>query len=185
MSWAEGIRRMREIGLSSGMARADMDGIPWTADKKRGTRFAAQNTDDGAGVEGEGRTPRNRSRKGAATDRVVDGNRTSIFDCVAEGSAVSVSKALPHPGIEVSRPLCVCAEGDEVRAELSCPMETEAGFSADFAERMFILSGEPADGFVKRKDDDEGDSECEIGATRKQPCPSILCASASPESGRC
>ncbi len=55
MSWAEGIRRLREIALPKGLVRADTDGIPWTADKKRAVRFAVQNTDDGTGIEG--RTP--------------------------------------------------------------------------------------------------------------------------------
>ena len=44
MSWAEGIRRLREIALPKGLVRADTDGIPWTANKKRGVRFAVQNT---------------------------------------------------------------------------------------------------------------------------------------------
>ena len=78
-----------------------------------------------------------------------------------------ISKVLSHPGIAVSWYICVYAEGDEVRAELSCPIETEAGYFADFAERIFLPSSGLPGGFVKRKDDDDGDSEYEISVTRK------------------
>ncbi len=165
MSWSEGIRRMRELALPKGLIRADTDGIPWTADKRRAVRFAVANTDDGTGVEG--RLPQNRSKKGAATDRAIDVNQTSIFDFIPEGSNVRITKSKSHPGIVVSWYLFVYAEGDDVRAEMSCPVETAAGYFADFAERIFLLGGAAPDGFAKRKDNDDGDSEYEIVVTRK------------------
>lgn len=77
-SWAEGVFRTREIGLAKGLVREDVDGIPWTLDKKRNVRFTVANTDDGTGIEN--RIPQQRSKKGPGTDRAVDGNQTSIFD---------------------------------------------------------------------------------------------------------
>jgi hypothetical protein len=166
MSWAEGIRRLREVGLSNGLAREDVDNIPWTVDKKRGIRFAVANTDDGTGREN--RIPQNRSKKGAATDRAVVRNQSSIFDYIPEEPMVPISKVISHPGITVSWYLCVYADGDDVQAELSCPIITEAGFFADFAERIFLIGGDPKDVIVKRKDDDDGGNEYEIIVTRKQ-----------------
>ena len=165
MSWSEGCRRMREIALPKGLARADIDGIPWTTDKRRGVRFSVSNTDDGTAVEG--RLPQNRSRKGAATDRAIDVNQTSIFDHIPESSIVPLQKVKSHPGVIVSWYLCVFAEGDEVRAEMSCPIETEAGYFADFSERIFLIGGDTPDNFGKRKDEDDGGSEYKITVTRK------------------
>jgi hypothetical protein len=164
-AWAEGIRRMREFGLPKGLIRADTDGIPWTLDKARGIRFAVANTDDATCIEN--RIPQNRSKKGPGTDRAIERNQTSLFEHFPERSVIPISRVRSHPGIIVSWYLCVYCVGDVVHAELSCPVETDAGFFADFAERIFLLGGEAADGFGKRKDDDGGDSEFEINVTRK------------------
>lgn len=163
MSWSEGTRRLREIGLPKGLLRANTDGIPWTTDKGRGIRFVVANTDDGTGIDN--RVPQNRSKKGAATDRAIDVNQTSIFDYIPEPPVVPLSRIVPSPGMLVSWYLCVFADGDIVRAELSCPIETENGYFADFVEQIYLLTGEALDKLVKRKDDDG--PEYEINVTRK------------------
>lgn len=164
-AWAEGIRRMREFGLPRGLARADADGIPWTLDKLRGVRFAVANTDDATCVAG--RTPQNRSKKGPGTDRAIESNQMSLFDHLPERSVVPITRVRSRPGIIVSWYLCVYCVGDVVHAELSCPVETEAGFFAGFAERIFLLGGEAPDPFGKRMGDDDGGSEFEISVSRK------------------
>lgn len=168
-AWAEGVFRTREIGLPKGLARDDVDGIPWTLDKKRNVRFTVSNTDDGTSMDG--RIPQQRSKKGPGTDRAVDANQISIFDYLPETPAIPLSKVQTHPGITVSWYLCVYSEGDVVRAELSCPTVTDGGLFADFSERIFLIGDEPPGHLIKRKGDgddyDDGASEFEITVTRK------------------
>lgn len=167
MSWADGIRRMRDIALPKGLIRADADGIPWTFDPVRNLRFAVANTDDGTGIEG--RIPQNCSKKGAATAQAVNGNQLGIFDWLPEESEAALPKGKTHPITVVSWYLCVFVEGDIVRAELSCPVETEAGYFSDFSERIFVLSGHPGDEFTKRNygTEDSVEPEYLISVTRK------------------
>ena len=166
-AWAEGTSRIREFGLRKGLVREDVDGIPWVVDKKRGIRFTVANTDDGTGIEG--RIPQQRSRKGPSTDRAVDRNQTSIFDFLPEGPVVPLSRVRSHPGIMVSWYACTYCEGDIVRAELSYPIGMEGGLFVDFAERIFLISGDHDDDLVKRKGDDgDGGSDFEINVTRRK-----------------
>lgn len=164
-AWAEGTNRLRELGLSKGLVRADDGGIPWTLDRTRGIRFVVVNTDDGTGVED--REPQNRSKKGPGTDRAVDNNQSSFINLLTTETVVPISRVRSHPGIIVSWYLCVYCEGDLVRAELSCPVETEAGFFADFAERIFVISDETPSDSVKRKEADDTVPEFDITVTRK------------------
>jgi hypothetical protein len=149
MAWKEGCRRLREIGRPKGMNKSEDGQIPWVIDSARGVRFTVSNTDEGTGVEAY--SPQNRSKKGPSTDRVVSGNQRSLFDDTElEEKVVPLSVAGGQPGILVSWYLCVFSEGDEVRAEISCPVGIENGYFTGFMERL-VLVGPDGDDLVRTR----------------------------------
>lgn len=166
-SWCDGTRRLREIGTLMGLERDEEGQISSVHDKKRGIKFAVCNTDDGTGLEYL--QPQNRSRKGAATDRAVSKGQ-SVFKGILEESVNVVQ--LPEKNEEgvVYWYLCVFCEGDEVRAELSCPAECEAGFFKSFRERIILVAGGNNDGgvHIKPENSESVGPEFEIKVTRKQ-----------------
>lgn len=166
MAYKDGTRRMREIGLPKGMHKSDDDQIPWVLDTKRGIRFAVSNTDDGTGDEHA--IPQNRSKKGPATDRAVGRNQGWLFDELElADNVVPLSMARRRqPGIIVSWYLCVYVEGDEVRAELSCPTAVESGFFTNFMERL-VLVGRGGGDLVRRRGDDPAPQEFDIPVSKK------------------
>jgi hypothetical protein len=166
MSWKDGTRRMREIGSLKGLTKADIDQIPCIIDTKRKLKFSVSNTDDGTAIEG--RTPQNHSKKGPGTDRAVTGNQGSLFD-PKDAPVVPLSKMKAQPGLLVSWFLLVYVDGDDFRAELSCPVEIEGGFFTDFSERI-VLTGPNGSGGVKKRSDEPDDGnpmEFDIPVTRK------------------
>ena len=166
MSWKEGTRRLREIGRAKGLQKTEFDQIPCVVDEERKLRFSVANTDDGTAVEG--RTPQNRNKKGAGTERAATNNQGSLFDDLEDTlNVVPISRAKPVPGIIVSWFLLTYCEGDEVRAELSCPTATEGGFFTSFHERIVLVGpGDNGGGGVRRKLPDDG-PEFDIPVTRK------------------
>jgi len=168
MAWKEGTRRLREIGRPKGLQKDEESHLPSLIDLRRRLRFAVSNTDDGTGVEF--RIPQNRSKKGPATDRLVDSNQASLFDGIEfSEKVVALKPGAIEPGGVVAWYLCVYSEGDEVRAELSCPLSVEAGFFSDFYERIVLVG--PDDGWggvkVRRDQPDDHGSEFDIPVSRK------------------
>lgn len=169
--WQMGTRRMREVhvGLSDWM-KDDTDQVPSIVSKRLRIRFVVCNTDDGTAIET--RSPQNNSKKGAATDRAVDTNQLSFMDDLDEGSSVArLQRHETSVGRVITYYLCVHTDGDERRAELSCPVSVDGGFFGEFVERIFIIGGDRgASGPARRKssDDDEGGAEYPIPVTRKK-----------------
>ena len=65
--------------------------------------------------------------------------------------------------------LCIYHEGDDIRAELSCVVETSGGFFEVFSERIFIIGGEAGEPDpIKRRGSDDGDSDFDIPVIRKR-----------------
>src|SRR5580692_6573285 len=155
MSWKDGTRRIREIGSLKGLKKADIDQIPCVVDYKRKLKFSVSNADDGTAIEG--RVPQNQSKKGPGTGRAVTGNQGSLFD-PKDVPSIPLSQVKAQPGFLVSWFLLVYVDGDDLRAELSCPVEIEGGFFTDFSERI-VLTGPGGGGGVKKRgaDPDDGD----------------------------
>ncbi|HQZ13564.1 MAG TPA: glycosyltransferase, partial [Devosia sp.] len=77
--WQMGTRRNRELhGQIDGWEKDDTDQIASVVNRGLGIKIIVCNTDEGTCVEGL--TPQNRSKKGAATERVVDRNQYTFFD---------------------------------------------------------------------------------------------------------
>jgi hypothetical protein len=168
-----GTRRLREITLvERGWEKDDADQIPGVINKSLGVRIVVANTDDGTGVEEDGRIPQNRSQKGAATDRVVQVNQLSFMKALDESvKVVPLKKTSEVPaGQIITWYVCTYGEGDEFRAEISCPKVIEDGYFADFYERIFLTYDDGGGGGeVVRRSSDGGDGpDFEIPVTRKK-----------------
>lgn len=145
-AYKDGTRRLREIARSKGWDKDDSDQFPWILNRELGLRIGVCNSDDATGCED--RTPQNRNKKGAAADKSVEGNQQgSLLDYLEPPKIIPISLAKKQPGIIVSWYVCVFSEGDEHRAELSCPVEIEGGFFADFVERIILIG--PGEGGAK------------------------------------
>jgi hypothetical protein len=172
-SWRMGTRRMREEFLvEDGWERDETDQISSIVNKKLGVRIVVANTDNATGIDHDGCIPQNSSKKGIATDRAVHVNQLSFMEKLDESVNIVALKSLPN----ASRPiitlyLCVYDNGDEFRAELSCPAGLDGGFFTDFRERVFLNSSDDSDGNPVRRragGDDDGGSEFNIPVTRKK-----------------
>ena len=164
MAWSHGTCRLREVFLPQGWDKNEEHHVSSVCNGS-GMRIAVSNTDDGTGLED--RQPQNRSKKGAGTDRIVANNENPFSGLLAE--ALNVVQLSPVPGGITYWYLCVYAEGDVLRAELSCPSDCAGGFFTAFYERI-ILVGKDGGGTTaeRRKTTGGGESDFEINVTRKQ-----------------
>jgi hypothetical protein len=163
MSWAEGTCRLREIFLRLGWEKNEEFCISSVWDKKT-IRIAVSNTDYGTGLEAY--QPQNRSRKGSGTNQAVALNQ-AVFTDILE-NALNVIQLPQTPGGSVYWYLCVYAEGDVVRAELSCPSSCENGYFTAFHERILLIAGDDNEDVKVRRSAPDDDLEFEINVTRKQ-----------------
>lgn len=170
-SWQMGTRRNREIHCGQdGWIKDDTDQIPSILNEEIGIKIVVCNTDDGTCIQG--REPQNRSRKGPATERLVESNQADLFpdEHIPHPDSVVVpfSEERRGPGI-LTYMLCVYQEQDELRVELSCVISASGGYFAKFDERIFIIGGDagPADP-IKRKDSDDDGSDFDIPVKRKK-----------------
>jgi hypothetical protein len=173
-SWRHGTRRAREIFRSGVWLKDDTDQLPTIVNHSIGMRIAVANTDDGTGIVTGGMFPQNRSKKGAATDRAVDLTQSSLFGEAGE-SDDKVVKFQPrdtHSASMATFYVCVFNEGEEVRAEFSCPVRAVNGFFVGFSERIVLVGpGEwpPMGKTTIKRDDDTGNdsSDYDIPVRRK------------------
>src|SRR5262249_45057189 len=119
------------------------------------------------------RYPQNRSQKGAATDRVVHVNQLSFIDKLDEPVKVVRLKGAPEPARRIiTWYICTYCEGEDFRAEVSCPKGVDDGYFINFYERIFLTEDDDGGGgeIVRRQGggDDSGGSDFEISVTRKK-----------------
>lgn len=164
-SWRMGTRRLREEMRSEpGWEKDESDQISSVVNVQRGLRIAVANTDDSTGLEE--RAPQNRSRKGAATDRVVNTNQQSFMNELEKSINVVTIAPIEKPKL-VTWYLCAYSGADVFRAELSCPSGLEDGFFTGFLERIFLTDPEDGDGIAVHRDGDDDESDFDIPVTRK------------------
>lgn len=166
-AWQMGTRRLRDVHIGMGDWQKDDTGqVPSIVSKNLGMRIVICNTDDGTCLDSM--QPQNSSRKGTSTDHAVDANQTSFFPDDETGKVVSLNRVLTTAGPVVTYFLCVYAEGDDVRAELSCPKEFENGFFTGFSERIYIVGGDTPQGGSTQKIANDGESDYDIPVTLKK-----------------
>jgi len=171
-SWREGNRRLREIliPLGIGWELDETDGIPSVIHRERKMKITMCNTDAGTGLKDY--HPQQTSKKGAATEEIVSVNQSlfgEVMDSALLQNIVPLSR-MNQPGFLACWYLCVYCDGDEVRAELSCPIVCEDGYFKDFHERIFLtLDEDDGSGIkVRKQEPDGGDAGFEIPVKRKK-----------------
>lgn len=129
-AWNAGTAEMRRIFRKLGWEKGDHGGIETIINSGLGKMVAILNTD--AGTTDRSRSPRNRTTKGAASEKVVDLNNQPELFAIEE-----ISKPLPPPCSLWY--LCIFDDGQNVRAELSRPVEYSGGYVVGYSERIFLL----------------------------------------------
>jgi hypothetical protein len=129
-AWDSGIRRMREIFGREGYENADEDGIEIIINRELKKKITVMNAD--VGTADKTRSPRNRTPKGPAAEKVVDLN-----DQLEMFKRHETSKRPKDPNAMWY--LCVHDDGTTVRAELSRPIEFKSNYFVKFSERIFII----------------------------------------------
>ena len=168
LSWCMGVRRLRQLKISQvGWEKDETAQISSVLNRKLRVRIAISNTDDGTGDDS--RTPQNNSKKGAATDSIVNANQLSFMDILdASPGVISFKKSAGVSETIRTWYLCVYSSGDVRRAELSCPVKVEAGYFGDFFERIFLTIPGVSDTDPKRLlNVGDNRSEYEIPVKRK------------------
>ena len=162
-AWIFGTRQMREIFRRKGLDKEVLNGVETVVDHKRRVRFAIVSTD--GGTADRDRSPRNRTPKGAASEKITDLNNQYELGLV-DSSGNPITQKDESDGYSFWY-LCVYDDGNEVRAELSSPVEFRSGYFIKFSERIFILGpDEWSDVTISNPDDDPG-LELEIDVRRK------------------
>ena len=132
-AWDNGIYRMRHIFRKEGWVNGCADGVETIVNQELKKQITVMNTDEGTANRAS--SPQNRTRKGAANEKLADLN--DQFEMFKR-----------H---EVSQPpgdhlpiwyLCTFDDGTTVRAELSRPVKFQSSYFVKFEERIFIIQGD-------------------------------------------
>lgn len=129
-AWDAGVARMRQIFRKEGWDNDEEDGIPTIIHRELQKKITVMNTD--SGTADRSRSPRNRTLKGPAAEKVTDLNgQIEMFKRRETTREPADPIAAWH--------LCIFDDGKLVRAELSRPVLFKSGYFLKFSERIFIL----------------------------------------------
>lgn len=129
-AWNAGTAEMRRIFRKLGWEKGDHGGIETIANPSLGKMVAVLNTD--AGTTDPSRSPKNRTTKGAASEKIVDlNNQREMFSVEEISRRVNPPYSLWY--------LCIYDDGHNVRAELSRPTQYSGGYVVGYSERIFLL----------------------------------------------
>jgi len=129
-AWSFPTRRLREVYRgSAGWDKFEENGVEGIIHPERKLKVVAVSTDEG--TCDPDRSPRNRTPKGPATEKVIDlNNQLSLFPPGV--------LAAQQDGYQTWQ-LCTFDDGNDVRAELSCPVNFSGGRFLEFSERIFLI----------------------------------------------
>ena len=164
-AWSEASSMLRMLGAEKGFYITNENHIAGTYSSKHGAKFVVCNTDGGTGRENG--MPQNRNKKGPGTEQDIAGNqeRFAFYNELADLNQL-------HPSSRATTVwyLCIYCLDNEVRAELSCPMECKNGVFTAFYERLNLTGNGFGDEPIRalKNDPTDGDSGYEINVTRRQ-----------------
>lgn len=157
-AWNAGTAELRRVFCREGYERGDEDGVETVINRELGVMVAVMNADAGAGDAAK--TPRNRTLKGSASEKVVDlNNQHELFKPTEMSAPKERACSLWY--------LCIYDNGETVRAELSRPIEYRGGYIVKFSERIFILGPGDWEKTIVKPADEEPGTEFEISVIRK------------------
>jgi hypothetical protein len=129
-AWEAATTRSRQMFRREGWHKGDEDGIEMIVNHDLKKKIGILNTD--IGTSDKNRSPRNRTPKGPAQDRVMDlNNQYELFKRHEMGPSKEAPYSLWY--------LCIFDDGKRVRAEISRPSEYSSGYILKYSERIFIL----------------------------------------------
>ncbi|MEA2834393.1 MAG: hypothetical protein QOG66_2595 [Methylobacteriaceae bacterium] len=132
-AWDAGVKRMREIFRREGWEKGDEDGVETIVHNELKKKVTVLNTD--CGTADKVRSPRNRTPKGPANEKLIDLNdQMEMFKRREIAAPPKNQNAMWY--------LCVYDDGMTVRAELSRPIKFTSSHFVAFSERIFLLQGD-------------------------------------------
>ncbi len=157
-AWEAATTRSRQMFRREGWEKGGEEGIETIVHHELKKKIAVMNTDLGTGDKD--RTPRNRTPKGPAQEKVIDINdQYEMFKRGEIGPVKEVPYSLWY--------LCIFDDGGNVRAEISRPSEFSGSYIMGFAERIFILEDGEWEKVLLETPADDGPKELEITVRRK------------------
>ncbi len=158
-AWDAGVTRMRQIFRREGWEIVCEDGIEFIVNHDLKKKITVMNTD--AGTANKFRSPRNRTIKGPAAEKIADLN--DQLEMFKSGEMTAA------PDDEYARwYLCAFDNGEKVRAEISRPTAFMSGYFVSFSERIFILQDDDWEKIALASPVVAGsDQELEINVRRK------------------
>ena len=156
LSWIQGTGQLRRVFLPRGWKICRRDNIESIFNPEFGIKVVFQNTDCAGDPLFD---PIATSRKGAGSARAIELGQYELWPEVKEREVVEVTAT--------TWVLFVYADGDDVRAELSCPMAINDKHFDGFHERILLVEkgewGKP----VPLLEDDGPPAEYEVPIYRK------------------
>ncbi|MEI9990295.1 MAG: hypothetical protein WDM86_09670 [Rhizomicrobium sp.] len=128
-AWNYPTRRLREIYRGhNGWEKFEENGVEGVINPKLKLKVLAASTDEGTCDPAI--SPRNRTPKGPATEKVIDLNAQYGFFPPPPAASKDDYQTWE---------LCTYDNGDDVLAELSCPVLFASGHFLKFSERIFLI----------------------------------------------
>lgn len=155
LSWIEGTAQLRRVFLPEGWETCRRDNIESIFHPELGIKVVYQNAERAGDPLQE---PVAMSKKGAGSARAIELGQYELWP---ELMAKEVAEATATTWV-----LFVYADGDDVRAELSCPMAINEEQFDGFHERILLVAKGGWDGAMPLVDD-EPPAEYEVSVSRR------------------
>ncbi|HMH29080.1 MAG TPA: hypothetical protein VK580_10870 [Steroidobacteraceae bacterium] len=157
LSYIYGVRKTRLLLIPLGWQVSRHGHIESTVNHKLGIQLCFQNVDRACGDA----EPQAISAKGSSARELIRSGQMDLFD-TGEKSAVQHGHA---PTVWL---ICVSADNDSIRAEVSCPKVFEGDQFDGFAPRLFCIDESTGPKPTRRDDtDDDGDLDLDIPVSKK------------------
>lgn len=156
LSWIEGTGQLRRIFLPLGWEICRRDNIESIFHPELGIKVVFQNAERAGDPLFE---PVATSKKGAGSARAIELGQYELWP---EDKAKEVAEVTATTWV-----LFVYANGDDVRAELSCPMAINEEQFDGFHERILLVEKGGWDRALPLDDEGEPPAEYEVAVTRK------------------
>lgn len=156
LSWIEGTAHMRRIFVPQGWVSVRRDNIEFIYHPEFGIKVVFQNAERAGDPIFE---PLAISRKGAGAARAIELGQLELWPEVRERE---VAEATAPTWV-----LFVYADGDDVRAELSCPIAIVGDQFDGFHERILLVQKGEWDSAEPFMDENEPPSEYSVTVSRK------------------
>ena len=157
LSYIFGTGAIRDLLRPKGWQIDRTDNIEATYDPQKGIKIIFQNADSACE---DFREPKAISDKGAASVRTISLSCGNLFPEFEEEDRKRLNASVWY--------LFIYVEGDDVRAELSCPLSIEGNQFYGFSERIFILKRGEWDALNVVEDDEVPPQVFDIPVTRKK-----------------